>query len=483
MSESLRSKTVKGTLWTAFQKFGVMGISFIANMVLAHKLTPDDFGCVAMLAIFLVVSDTFMDGGLGSAIIQKKNLSERDTSTVFFFNLTLGIVLYVVLYICAPFISEFYRTPLLTDVLRVQSLVLIINAFGLVQMSVLRKQMMFKQIAYANIAASIVSIIVALSMAFTGFGIWALVFQQISLTAMRTTLLWVMGHWRPKLLFSSESFRSLFGFGSFIFLSNLINSLCNNAQSVIIGKAFNANMLGYYSQAKKLEELSSTTFSSIIDQVSYPALATKQDDRLGMVMVIRKMLQLIAFVTFPMMISLAIIGYPLIMLCYGEQWLQSVPYFQILCIAGVAICLQSTNYFAVSAIGKSRALFNWTIVKRSITLGLLFLGLIWGIYGLLVAVVIGSYVILLINCLLVQFYLHYTIWAQIKEMLPMAMLTLLAAIPAYLFGYFVDMNIYFEGLCQLVIFYSLYIGSAFTLRMQALQESIDIFQNILRKRD
>lgn len=428
MNESLRSRTIIGTLWSALQRFGTLIIAFVANMILARMLTPEDFGCIAMLAIFIVIADTFVDSGLGSAIIQKKEINNEDLSTVFYFNILLGLVLYLLLFFLAPVVAEFYRIKLLCNVLRLEGLLLIINSFSVVQTALLRKEMKFKELATAILVGNIIAVIVAITMAYNGFGVWALVFQQLIAASIRMFGLWILSHWKPIFSFSFTSFKQLFGFGSFIFLSNLINNVGNNIQGLIIGRAFNAEVLGYYTQAKKLEEIVSTSISGILDQVTYPALAKKQEDKIGMVRVIRKMIKLIAFISFPIMIFFLITGNLIIPICYGPNWLESVPMFQILCIAGIAICLQGINYNAVAAIGKSRTVFKWTLIKRIAALLLILIGLRWGIYGLLIGVVLGSYSILFCNAYQVQLYFNYTIWAQIKDLFPILGITILTGL-------------------------------------------------------
>lgn len=454
MGESLKKRTVIGTLWSALQKFGTLIIAFVANMILARVLTPEDFGCIAMLAIFIVIADTFVDSGLGSAIIQKKEISGKDLSTVFYFNIFLAVVLYLLLFFLAPIVAEFYKIKLLCDVLRIEGLLLIINSLSVVQTALLRKELRFKELATAILIGNIVAVAGTIVMAYHGFGVWALVLQQLIAAFIRMFGLWFLSSWKPIPSFSFISFRQLFGFGSFIFLSNLINNVGNNIQGLIIGRAFNAGILGYYSQAKKLEEIVSTSVSGILDQVTYPALAKKQEDKVGMVNIIRKMIKLIAFISFPIMIFFIVTGHLIIPLCYGPNWLESVPMFQILCVAGIAICLQGINYNAVAAIGKSKTLFKWTLIKRGIALFLIFVGLYWGIYGLLVGVVLGAYSILLCNAYQVQLYFNYTIWSQIKELSPILGVALLAGLFVVFMQQFINTNFKIADFLILLLLYT-----------------------------
>ena len=276
---SLKSKTIAGVFWSAFQKFGTMAISFAANIVLARILSPDDFGCIGMLAIFITLSTTFIDGGFGSALIQKKEPTEDDYSTIFYWNMMLAVILYGTLFLTAPLIARFYNVPLLSSVLRVEGVILIINALSIIQNNRLRKQLKFKKLALIDISSATLSIAISITLASKGCGIWALVAQQLLLSSFSTLFLWIFGRWHPRLVFSFSSFKELFNFGFFILIANLVNTFCNNIQGLLIGKIYNSSTMGYYSQGKKLEELSSTSISNVVDRVAFPILAEAQNEQ------------------------------------------------------------------------------------------------------------------------------------------------------------------------------------------------------------
>lgn len=448
-------------------------------MVLARMLTPDDFGCIGMLAIFIVIANTFVDSGLGSAIIQKKEITDSDLSTVFIFNFILSILLYCILYFTAPYIAKFYHIPLLNSVLKVVGLVLIINSFAVVQTSILKKRMEFNKITYASIGAVLISVTIAIIMAYKDYGVWSLVAQQLVYALAYVLLIWILSNWKPLLIFSVNSFKELFKFGSFIFFSNLINNIGNNIQGLIIGRAFNAGIMGYYTQARKLEELASTSISSIIDQVTYPALAEKQEDYIGIVAILRKMIKFSAFFSFPLMIFLAVSSDIIIPLCYGPHWAQTIPYFSILCIAGMAICLQGINYNAVAAIGKSNSIFTWTIIKRVIGLLLLFIGVYWGIYGVLIASVLGSYIILICNAIQVQIYFKYTLWKQFIDILPILGVTLISGTVLWIIAPYFPSNYIIDLLIRIIVFISTYMYISSLLKIDSIKELSTIIKSIL----
>lgn len=457
MEVGLKQKAASGIIWSSLQKFGTMGISFVSNIILARLLSPEDYGCIGMLMIFILVANTFIDGGFGSALIQKKEPTQKDYSTIFYWNLLLSIVLYFALFVSAPLIARFYNLPLLSPVLQVQGLVLILNSLSIIQQNRLRKQLLFKKLAIVSIISALLSLVITIYLAYIGWGVWALVAQQLLMSGFNAVLYWIVGKWNPSFVFSRQSFKELFGFGGFILLSNLINTLCNNVQGILIGKFFSPITMGFYAQARKLEEVASTSLSSVIDQVSYPVLAEVQNDKNKLAYVLKKLITAIAFFSFPIMLALIVIAEPLITLLYSDKWTECVPYFQILCIAGLAISLQNVNYYAVAAIGKSKTLFNWTLIKRLLGIILIVVGfIVYGIWGLLLGMMSASYIMYIINAVLVSKYIGYKLTSQFKDLLP----TLLISSISFLISYFspnITMSLIADMFLSILIFALSYI--------------------------
>ena len=477
MAQDLKTKTISGMIWSAVQKFGNMGISFVSNIVLARMLTPEDYGCIGMLAIFIVVSNTFVDGGFGSALIQKKDPTQEDYSTIFWWNIFISSVLYGVLYLSAPFIAEFYHMELLSSILRVQGIVLIINSLNIIQTNQLRKQLKFKRLANVTIIAHIIAAVSAIILAWKGWGVWALVAQQIIASSFISILLWILNKWMPDFSFSKESFKQLFSFGSFILISNLINTFCNNIQGLLIGRFFSPAVMGYYTQAHKLEAIASQSFSSVVDQVSYPVLSKFQNDNNVLKSVLQRLLVSLSFITFPMMLILILVAEPLILLLYGEQWLNSVPYFQILCVAGIAICLQGILYYAVASKGKSKDLFVWTIIKRSVGLLAMVIGMsLWNVKGLLWGMVFGSWFIMLANSYLVSKHIGYSFLLQIKDLLPLFFVSLISFILTYLLSLLLVWTIYVKAVIVLFIYLVIYFGLSYFFKINALDFCLEIIK-------
>ena len=301
---SLKQKAASGMVWTALQKYSTMFIQFISGIVLARLLTPYDYGCIGMLSIFMVLAEAFIDGGFGSALIQKKQPTQEDYSTIFWWNIAMAFVMYAILFISAPFIAKFYDIPLLCDVLRVQGMVLFIYAFNIVQRNQLKKKLNFKVLSIVTIVTSIISLIVTICLAYKGFGVWALVSQNLITAAIPAIVFWFFIKWRPIKVFSWQSFKELFGFGFYMFLTHLINQFCSKLSRLLIGKLYSPATLGYFSKAAGTEELASRSISSVMTQVTYPLYVQVQDNKVALGNMVKRLTMTLSYVTFPLMFIL-----------------------------------------------------------------------------------------------------------------------------------------------------------------------------------
>ena len=480
---TLKEKTVHGVLWSSIQRFGTMFITFVSNVVLARLLSPDDYGCIAMLMIFISLANTFIDSGFGSALIQKKEPSDEDYSTIFHWNITLSIILYGVLFSTAPLIASFYRIPLLVDVLRVQGVVLIFNALSIVQQNLLQKNLAFKKLTIVYMVSASLSLLVAIIAAYRGMGVWSLVIQQIMISFLHALLFWIVSKWHPRFLFSWKSFKELFGFGGFILLSQLYSTLSNEIQGLLIGRIFNSVTLGLYNQAYRLEGSAATSVSSIINQVTYPVLASVQDDRKEFVSALKRFIQIPAYLCCLIMMLMILTAKPLIIFLFSEKWANSAPYFQILCVAGLAVCLQGSANNAIAAIGKSQVLFTWTIVKRSLTIVLcvlcVFLG---GMKGLLWGCVAGAWSVYFINAYLVHKYVGYHFVCQLLDIFPSMILSAIIGFTAYWSGLQVDFGMYPTALLQTVFCIVAYFLLSWLLKLDPFKYIINLLMSFVHKK-
>lgn len=455
-------------IWTAIQKYSGMIIQFISGIILARLLTPHDYGCIGMLAIFMVLAEVFIDGGFGSALIQKKRPTQVDYSTIFWWNIGMAVLMYVVLYLCAPAISRFYKIPLLCDVLRVQGVVLFIYALNIIQRNQLKKSLNFKLLSVISICTAIIALSVTVVMAYKGFGVWSLVAQNILVAAIPSFVFWFYVKWRPMWTFSWKSFKELFSFGLYIFLTNITSRFTNRISGLVIGKMYNPSILGYYSKASGTEHLASSSIAQIMNQVTYPLYAEVQDDKKAMQNMVKRLTMTISYITFPLMFVLFLCAKPIFILLYSDRWIQSIPYFQALCLAGLAYCLQSANLQTISAIGKSKVMFWWSLVKQIVVISLVLGGLFYaGMKGLLLGRIIGSWFVLFVNMSLVSKYIGYKLHRQMMDILPVGIVSILASFFSFGCASLFKFSLYPDGIVKFFLFLFIYLGWSLLFKPEA----------------
>lgn len=481
-NKNLKKKAVSGMIWTALQKYSTMLIQFVSGIILARLLTPYDYGCIGMLMIFMLLAESFIDGGFGSALIQKKQSTQTDYSTIFFWNMGLSVVLYTVLFLSAPLIARFYGIPFLCNILRVQGIILFIYAFNIVQYNQLQKKMNFKMLSIVTILTSLTALTVTIIMAYHGFGVWSLVAQYMLTALIPAIVFWFYVRWRPRLVFSWQSFRELFSFGFYMFLTHLLNQFGQQIQGLLIGRFYNAATMGYYSKAYATERLASTSISKVMSQVTYPLYAEMQDDKSALGNMIKRITLTLSYITFPLMFILLLCAKPLFILLYSERWTDSVPYFQVLCIAGLAYSLQSVNYQSVAAIGKSRTMFVWTLVKRVMGIVFVVAGLLLdGMRGLLIGMVLNTWFSYFVNIWLVSRHIGYRWQRQLLDITPVLIASLAAAVLAYAVGILCFLPLYADGLLKLVIFVALYAVWSVLFRPEAYQYFLAAAKPLVKK--
>ena len=467
-TKGLKQKAATGLAWSALQKYSMMFINFVSDIILARLLSPDDFGCIGMLAIFMVLAETFINGGFGAALIQKKDPTQVDYSTVFFWNMGMSVILYAILFFGAPTVASFYKIPQLCSILRVQGLILFVYAFNEVQQNQLKKKLDFKTLAIVNVIACLVALTATIIMAYQGFGVWSLVARNLISAALVSLIFWFFVKWRPVWTFSWQSFKELFGFGFYMFLTRLVNNISGQIQGLLIGRFYNASTMGYYSKAKATEHVASRSLSDVLAQVTYPLYAKIHDDKISMQNMIKRLTMTVSYMTFPMMFILMLLAKPIFVLLYTEKWLESVPYFQILCFSGLFECLQSINFLSIPAIGRSKTSFMWTMIKRVVGILLMVGGLaLFGIKGLLVGMVCNSVFSYAVNIGLVSRYIGYKWYWQLKDLFPVFAASLLSMVLSYVSASLLHLNLYFDGVAKLMIFIVLYFGWSLFFKPEA----------------
>ncbi len=469
-------------IWTAVQKYSTMVISFISGIILARLLMPEDYGAIGMLAIFMSLAEVFIDAGFGSALIQKKNPTQTDFSTVFYFNIGMAIVLYVVLFFSAPAIATFYRMPILSKVLRVQGLILFIYAFNIIQRNQIRKNLRFKKLSRITIVSSVISLVVTVAMAYAGFGVWALVAQNFVGAIVPCIFFWVTTDWRPTWEYSWASFKELFGFGSYMFLTHLLTTFSQRITGLLVGRWYDPATMGYYSKASSTSKYATLSVSGVMIQTTYPLYASVQDDKERLANMVKRITSTLAYITVPMLSLLILIAKPMFVLLYSDRWVSCVPYFQILCIGGMAGCLQSVNQQTIAAIGKSKVFFVWTVVKQCMGIALQVVGLIvWGMWGLLVGKVMSSWFSYIVNISLVSKHVGYKNYQQLKDLTPIFVVSAIAILAGYYGSSLLGLGLYSDGVVRALIFLVVYLGWSLLFKPEAFTYTTSILK-VLKKR-
>jgi len=437
---SLTQKTVSGLIWSFLDQFANQGITFIVGIILARLLTPAEFGLIGMFTIFIAISNTFINSGFASALIRKQNCTQVDYSTVFFYNFLVGILLYIVLFILAPTIGIFFNEVRLTPIIRVMGLVIIFQSLSLIQQTILTKRIDFKLQTRISVIASVCAGVIAIVMAYKGFGVWSLVTQQIIRQLLVSILLWLWNHWLPTMVFSRQSFGSLFSFGGKLLISGLIDTIYQNIYYLIIGKYFSAQELGFYTRADLFKNIPSQNLNGIIGRVSYPILASIQDDKKRLRDSYRKLLRSTMFVTFLLMLGMAAVAEPLIITLIGEKWQPSVAYLQMLCFVGIFYPLHALNLNILQVSGRSDLFLKLEIIKKILAIPTIIIGVILGIKIMIVGMIVNTIIAYLLNSYWGGRFVGYSLKEQVKDILPSFLIALIMAIVVYLFNIFLPFN-------------------------------------------
>lgn len=435
MAGAIRNKTVRGVGWSFADNILNQGITFLVGIVLARLLTPQEYGLIGIITIFISVFNSIVDSGFSSALIRKKDAGDVDFNTVFLSNLGLSLILFGVLFLSAPAIASFFGQPQLVPLTRVMGSVILINAFALIQRTLLVKRVDFKTQTKISFIAAIVSGAVGIVMALKGFGVWSLVGQQISRQLMNSTFLWVWARWYPSLKFSVQSFRELFGFGWKLLVSGLIDTLWREMNQVIIGKFYSASTLGQYTRAQQFTNIFSTNLTSVVQRVSYPVLSEISDEKERMKLVYQKIIKVTMLVTFCCMLGLAAIAEPMVVTLIGEQWLPAVPLLQILCFQMMLYPLHAINLNMLQVQGRSDLFLKLEIIKKIIGTVPLLLGIFINIYWMLWGSVVTGFISYYLNAFYSGRFLDYSIWQQVRDILPSFTVASVMAAAVYALSY------------------------------------------------
>jgi teichuronic acid exporter len=366
VEESLKNKAVRGVMWSFLDQAGTMGIGFIIGIILARILPPSEYGLLGMIAVFTAIAQTVADSGFGTALIRKPDLKDEDLYTAFWFNLCVNVLMYGILFVCAPYIAEFYNQPKLTAITRVISISLLLNAFLIIPNIHFTRNINFKVTTRVSYACAITSGIVGIAMAFCGFGVWSLVTQSLIAIALKVVLYAYHCHWKPMPIFSRNSFHYLWGFGNKLLASSMLETVYNNIYQIVIGKFYSAADLGQYTRAASYNGIFSSTLTSVVQRVSFPTLSSIQEDKKRLREGYRRIIKSTMLVSFAGSLTLAAMAKPLIVLMIGTKWLPCVEYMQIICFAAMLFPLHAINLNILQVLGRSDLFLKLEILKKII---------------------------------------------------------------------------------------------------------------------
>lgn len=478
--ESIRGSIINGLVWKFAERIGAKGVAFIVSIILARLLCPEDYGLISLITIFLTVSGVFIQSGFGTALIQKKDADNIDFSTVFYFNILMSLIFYFLLYIISPYIAKFYNEPTLTTIVRVMSMSLIISAVNNVQHAYVSKTMQFKRFFYSTLVGTILSSFVGVGMAYMGFGMWAIVAQQLSNTLIDTIVLWFTVKWRPQLVFSIERLKSLFSFGWKLLLSGLIDTLYNNIHGLLIGKIYNSSLLGLYNRGNQFPSMIVSNVDGPIQSVLLPALSEEQDNKEKLKAMVRRSIVTSSFIIYPMMVGMAAVAKPMVSILLGEKWLGCVFFLRISCITLAFWPIHTSNLQAINAIGRSDIFLKLEIIKKILGISVLVISIPFGINVMVIGGAFTSFISTIINAFPNKKLLGYSFVEQWKDLIPSLVLSLgmgIVVMSVELLGF----NSYITLLIQIPVGALTYFGGAYLLKFECFTYLLSMINNKTRK--
>lgn len=463
---SIKQKTISGLLWSFIDGFASQGVQLIVGIILARILSPREFGLIGMLTIFIAISQSFIDSGFSNALIRKNNCTQNDYSTIFYFNILISVIFYFLLFIFAETISLFFNEPQLKSLIQVLGIGLLFNSLVIVQRTILTKELNFKLQTRISIVSSLGSGIIAIILAYKGFGVWSLVALTISRFGFSAFFLWFWTTWKPVWIFSKNSFNELFSFGSKLLVSGLIDTIYRNIYNLIIGKYFSAIELGYYTQADQFQSLPSQNLNGVISKVSFPVLSSIQNDKIRLKAAYQKLIKSTMIFSFVLMIGLAAVAKPMVLTLIGEKWLPMVIYLQMLCFVGMFYPLHALNLNMLQVLGRSDLFLRLEVIKKLIAIPTIIIGVFFGIKIMIVGMLITNLIAFYLNSYWSGKFIGYSSFQQIKDILPSFCLASFVGIGVFFTGYFLNLPNYYILFIQILIGIVLTVGISEIFRLK-----------------
>lgn len=475
------NKVIKNFFWRFAERCGAQIVTFIVSIVLARILAPEDYGQIALITVFTTIMQVFVDSGLGTALIQKKDADDLDFSSVFYFNFVVCLVLYAIMFMAAPIIAAFYNDLSLIPIIRVISLTIVISGVKGIQQSYVSRNMLFKRFFYATLGGTVFSAFFGIGLAYAGFGVWAIVAQQLSNTAIDTLILWLTVKWRPKKMFSWERLKALLSFGWKMLASALLDTVYGNIRSLIIGKLYSSADLAYYNQGDKFPTVIASNINASIDSVLLPTMASEQDNASRVKAMTRRAIKTSTYIMAPLMMGLAFCAEPIVRLVLTDKWLPCVPYLRIFCITYMFYPIHTANLNAIKAMGRSDLFLKLEIVKKIMGLTILLLTMHWGVMIMAYSLLLSSVLSQIINSWPNWKLLNYNYWEQIKDILPGILIAIFMGLCVNLVA-LLHLSDVVTLLIQIPIGAIIYIGASVIFRLESFAYLWNMIKSLSKKK-
>ncbi len=480
MADITKKSVIGNFIWRFAERCGAQLVTFIVSIVLARILDPKDYGTIALVTVFTTILQVFVDSGLGTALIQKKNADDLDFSSVFYFNFIVCIILYVGMFIAAPYIALFYKDTTLTPVIRVISLTIVISGVKGIQQAYVSKNMLFKRFFFSTIGGTIFSAVLGIAMAYMGYGVWALVAQQLSNTAIDTLILWLTVKWRPKKMFSYERLKGLFSFGWKLLISSLLDTAYNNLRNLIIGKLYSSSDLAFYNQGEKFPKVIVMNINASIDSVLLPTMSIEQDNPERIKQMTRRAIKTSTYVMAPLMMGLAFCAEPIVRLVLTDKWIFCIPFLRIFCITYMFWPVHTANLNAINAMGRSDWFLRLEIIKKIVGLAILLSTMWFGVMAMAYSLLLSSVLSQIINSWPNRKLLKYGYLEQVRDFAPGILLAVLMGICVHFVEY-MSLPMIVTLVIQIVLGSIIYIVGSAILKLEEFQYLLEMIKSIMKK--
>lgn len=476
----IKKIVVSSLVWKFMERTGAQGIQFIVQILLARILLPQDYGLISLVTIFITIANVFVQSGFNTALIQKKDADEVDFSSVFYLSLGVSIIMYILTFFGAPLVADFYREPELTIVLRVLAITLFLGALNSIQNAVVAKRMQFKKLFFSSLGASLISGVAGIILAYLGFGVWALVFQQIFSQASITIILWFTVKWRPMIVFSIKRVKGLFHYGSKILASSLINTIYMNLTNLVIGKIYTPEVLGMYNRGEQFPQLIVNNINGSIQSVMLPTLSSEQDNKERIKNIVRRSIVTSSFIIFPALVGLSAIAEPAVRIILTDKWLPCVPFLQIFCFTYALIPIHTANLQAINAIGRSDIFLKLEIYRNVISIIILIITIPYGIYAIAWGELVGLIISSFINAHSNSKLINYSYKEQLEDVILSFILSVIMGLIVYSIN-LLNITPLLTLIIQIVVGIVIYVSISYLFKLECFCYLINTIKEIKNK--